>query len=376
MRYEILKKENSIVSCVFENNVNIIPELYSTLNHNGIYVVPASRDLTESNTINYDVLGSVTLIDEMSENTYNRTEFYDFLVKMLETAEKIIALGVDEKQIVFDYSNIYLSMYDKSVRFICLPVDSGDIDTQNTMATLLKRMALNVQSDGAYELVGFIIEKTAHEEFTISGFKNELIATFGSGAPMKAAPVKEPEVPEFNIPEPSYAGNPVPDIPSFEQFADNFNDIPIAAVDMNHEYIPEGMAGAYMPNNAAADPVYDQDRRTQVLFNNNNNAFGYGGDIPYLTPIDNTTEGARVYISGERLTIGRAPSNDMRIDEVTVSGRHAEIHRSDLGCSVIDLGSTNRTYVNDRVISPHVPVMLKHMDVIKFNKFCYRFFER
>src|SRR5207248_6489631 len=59
------------------------------------------------------------------------------------------------------------------------------------------------------------------------------------------------------------------------------------------------------------------------------------------------TPGGRLYRlrSGSRVRIGRAPDNDIVIDDPTVSGAHAEL-RDEAGHWVVtDLGSTNGTYV-------------------------------
>jgi pSer/pThr/pTyr-binding forkhead associated (FHA) protein len=50
-------------------------------------------------------------------------------------------------------------------------------------------------------------------------------------------------------------------------------------------------------------------------------------------------------------SLGRNPDSDVFLDDVTVSRRHAEVHRtSAAGLEVCDVGSLNGTYVNgDRV---------------------------
>jgi pSer/pThr/pTyr-binding forkhead associated (FHA) protein len=46
------------------------------------------------------------------------------------------------------------------------------------------------------------------------------------------------------------------------------------------------------------------------------------------------------------VTIGRAPDNTIHIDDPSVSGRHAELRRTDRAYQLRDLGSTNGTRVN------------------------------
>jgi pSer/pThr/pTyr-binding forkhead associated (FHA) protein len=54
----------------------------------------------------------------------------------------------------------------------------------------------------------------------------------------------------------------------------------------------------------------------------------------------------RIHLDSEQITIGRHPDSDIFFDDVTVSRRHAEIHRVHDGFEVTDAGSLNGTYVN------------------------------
>lgn len=60
--------------------------------------------------------------------------------------------------------------------------------------------------------------------------------------------------------------------------------------------------------------------------------------------------GSRIALDADLISIGRHPESDIFLDDITVSRRHAEVHRSSEGFSVVDAGSLNGTYVNkDRV---------------------------
>lgn len=67
----------------------------------------------------------------------------------------------------------------------------------------------------------------------------------------------------------------------------------------------------------------------------------------------------------ERLTIGRKPENDIPIDNLAVSGKHALIITILDDSFLEDLGSTNGTYVNGKLIKKHA---LKNGDVIAIGK--------
>ena len=49
---------------------------------------------------------------------------------------------------------------------------------------------------------------------------------------------------------------------------------------------------------------------------------------------------------GDLITIGRAPSNDVVIDDPTVSAQHASLTKSPSGYRLKDLGSSNGTQIN------------------------------
>jgi pSer/pThr/pTyr-binding forkhead associated (FHA) protein len=56
--------------------------------------------------------------------------------------------------------------------------------------------------------------------------------------------------------------------------------------------------------------------------------------------------GSRFLLDAEVTTVGRHPSSDIFLDDVTVSRKHAQFLRGDDGFAVKDVGSLNGTYVN------------------------------
>jgi len=56
--------------------------------------------------------------------------------------------------------------------------------------------------------------------------------------------------------------------------------------------------------------------------------------------------GARYLLNSDLISVGRNPENEIFLDDVTVSRKHAEFHRINGGFSVRDSGSLNGTYVN------------------------------
>lgn len=72
----------------------------------------------------------------------------------------------------------------------------------------------------------------------------------------------------------------------------------------------------------------------------------------------------------ESMTIGRKPDNDIHIDNLAVSGRHAQIITILNDSFLEDLNSTNGTYVNGALIKKHA---LKDGDVIGVGKHQLKF---
>ncbi len=70
-------------------------------------------------------------------------------------------------------------------------------------------------------------------------------------------------------------------------------------------------------------------------------------------------------LNQERLTIGRKPDNDIQIDNLAVSGKHALVITILDDSFLEDLGSTNGTYVNGQLVKKHA---LKDGDVIAIGK--------
>ena len=67
----------------------------------------------------------------------------------------------------------------------------------------------------------------------------------------------------------------------------------------------------------------------------------------------------------ERMTVGRKPDNDIQVDNLAVSGKHAAIITILNDSFLEDLESTNGTFVNGKLVKKHA---LKHGDVITIGK--------
>ncbi|MEM1024706.1 MAG: GGDEF domain-containing protein [Myxococcota bacterium] len=82
--------------------------------------------------------------------------------------------------------------------------------------------------------------------------------------------------------------------------------------------------------------------------------------------------GRRHPLVGAEIAIGRGPENDIVIDMDNVSRRHARVLSKDESFEVMDLRSTNGTYVNDAEVDRHVFV---HGDLLKIGGSILKFLQ-
>ncbi|MBS0390598.1 MAG: FHA domain-containing protein [Proteobacteria bacterium] len=79
-----------------------------------------------------------------------------------------------------------------------------------------------------------------------------------------------------------------------------------------------------------------------------------------------------VPLTQERTTVGRRPYNDVVIDNLAVSGEHAVLVMHGDEVQVHDLGSTNGTFVNGKVVRQQ---LLRNGDIVEMGKYRIRFLQ-
>lgn len=111
-------------------------------------------------------------------------------------------------------------------------------------------------------------------------------------------------------------------------------------------------------------------RAKKVLWNCGSAAQLLKTEMPRLSITLPDSTPAMYELTEELHTIGRAPENSIRLEEPSVSGRHAELMRAGENCYLKDLASTNGTLVNGQ---PVTSVQLRSGDRIQFGKVeaCY-----
>lgn len=83
----------------------------------------------------------------------------------------------------------------------------------------------------------------------------------------------------------------------------------------------------------------------------------------------------RLALENPSLTIGRAPDNQLVLDDGKASAHHALLQLQGQSYSITDLGSSNGTYLNEVRLAPQAPAPLKNGDKVRFGDTIYTYEE-
>lgn len=89
-----------------------------------------------------------------------------------------------------------------------------------------------------------------------------------------------------------------------------------------------------------------------------------------LSGLSDGVSGQSFGLTTARVVIGRAANCDLQIDDASVSSEHARLSRDAGGWRVVNLLSTNGTFVNEQKVSS---ASLRHGDRIRFGRVEFRF---
>ena len=81
----------------------------------------------------------------------------------------------------------------------------------------------------------------------------------------------------------------------------------------------------------------------------------------------------RISLSPAPMRVGRVPDNQLVVNDTQVSSHHAQIYPDGQGYSIVDLGSTNGTFVNEQRLTPNMPYHLNANDRIRVGNTFYSY---
>lgn len=96
--------------------------------------------------------------------------------------------------------------------------------------------------------------------------------------------------------------------------------------------------------------------------------------LPCLVRYSGAEPGLRIDLREGEIVLGRGDEVDVKVDGRGVSRRHAVLKIGAHGVVLIDLGSANRSYVNDVPVAD--PVTLKDGDLVQLASVVFRFHDR
>ncbi|TDB70166.1 FHA domain-containing protein [Micromonospora sp. KC723] len=94
---------------------------------------------------------------------------------------------------------------------------------------------------------------------------------------------------------------------------------------------------------------------------------------PLLTVVGGPMRGASFRLGPRPQVVGRAPEVDIPVADPHLSRRHAEVRLTEAGAALVDLGSTNGTWLNGRRITG--AELLSDGDVVRLGRTELRVFD-
>jgi len=96
---------------------------------------------------------------------------------------------------------------------------------------------------------------------------------------------------------------------------------------------------------------------------------------PFLMHKDKNNEQKKIILENPFFMIGRAKDVDLLYDDIKVSRYHSQILLEEDGCYLVDLNSTNGTFLNDKKLTAEKKYELNSGDIILFYTYECQFFE-
>lgn len=92
-----------------------------------------------------------------------------------------------------------------------------------------------------------------------------------------------------------------------------------------------------------------------------------------LIVIHGKPKGHRFFLTQSEMIIGRDPTADLCVPDQSISRKHARVCKQDGKVSIIDLNSSNGTFINDKKIPPGQPAFLVKEDMVKLGNSILKF---
>lgn len=302
-------------------------------------ISPTSVQGRRNNVLQYDISPYSTLEFYLT-CILNREQFAELLLQSIDVFQRMQQLYLNYKNLVFDLDKIYIQLSDRTIHFIYLPLMSSK---REASLPDFFRLLLTKTLRSTYEQSNFLdscltwLNRPA--SFVLSEFerfiKDHACADVAAGAQPFVDSRQDILSERFVRPAPKQSWVPGPS--SGVQGSTSRLDEPAGGTVLLGDIEPQIPAVRFF-----IQRIQPEEKIALTHF-------------PFLV---GTELGSVSYcVSGN----------------AAVSRRHAEFSLQEGECVIVDQKSTNKTYINDCVVSPFTPQPLKDGDIIRLGNEKFRF---
>ncbi len=309
-------------------------------------IPPISVQGRRNNVLQYDISEYSTLEYYLS-CILSREQFADILLQSIDVFQRMQQIYLNYKNLVLDIDKIYIQLNLRTVHFIYLPLMSSkrEASLPDLFRLIIKKTVRSTHEQAMF-LDDCLAWLNRPASFVLSEFEGFIKNQACAGATIGVRPAADDQPSFQQTPQPERFVQPAPRQP--------FVSTP-------------SLSGGLQGNTSRLD------------------APSPGGTV-LLSETEPQAPAVRYYIqrvqTEEKIELTRFPflvGTELGSVAYCVSGnaavsrRHAEFSLQDGECMITDQKSTNKTYINDCVITPFMPQRLKDGDIIRLGNEKFRF---
>ena len=180
MEFDISTEKN--ITIKFKENVKVDEVLFEIVNKNPGIMLSCYRNVEKDNILFFDNIGTKSLIEYYNDTVFSSDTLQQMLLDMIQTLKILIEHGFKEEMIVLDPRYVYISIYDKRPKFVCIPCACKEKNTDKSsakkspsmIAEFFRKIIYNVRTANAYSLIGVVLEETSKKKFSIAHFETQM----------------------------------------------------------------------------------------------------------------------------------------------------------------------------------------------------------
>lgn len=308
-------------------------------------IPPITVQGRRNNVLQYDISAYSTL-EYYLTCILSREQFADVLLQSIDVFQRMQRIYLNYKNLVFELDKVYIQLNDRTVHFIYLPLMSSK---REASLPVFFRQLIAKAVRSTYEQSSFLdaclswLDRPA--SFVLSEFEGFIKSQVCAGTAVNSPQAAVFQQPAVSTPQPERFVRPVPREPWMPR--------PTSADDVqgHTSRLDEPMGGTVLLGESSPPiPVvryYIQRIQPEERI-----------ELTHFPFLVGTELGSVAYcVSGN----------------AAVSRRHAEFSLHDGECMITDQKSTNKTYINDCVITPFTPQPLKDGDIIRLGNEKFQF---